>query len=120
MVICFQTLLSNICFLLCLAQALKYEIFLSIHTKVVTQHFHFDVFTLMGECGLRRGLQGLCADSDLKDATRKGSLVGRESLVPPPSKEKQTELFDLILFRLSARVKCSYRDEGKTCHCVLF
>lgn len=56
---------------------------------------------LMGECGLRRGIQGLSADSDLKDATRKGSLVGRESLVPPPSKEKQT-----VIWRDSVPPQC--------------
>lgn len=56
--------------LLCLTQALKYEIFLSIHMKAVTQPFHFDVFTLMGEHGLRRRIQSLCTDSVLKDASR--------------------------------------------------
>lgn len=90
--------------------------------KVVTHQFHFDVFTLVSECGLRREIQGLCTDSALKDASRKCSLVGVGGGEPvqPPSKEKDTELFDSILFCLSAGVKCNDRDEGKTCHCMFF
>ena len=44
--------------------------------------------------------------------------MGGESLVPPPSKEKQAELFDSVLFCLSAGVKCTDRGEGKICCCV--
>lgn len=83
--------------------------------KVATQQFHFDVFTLMDERGLRRRIQGHCTDSDLKD--KEGPLGGKRKPISPPSKEKQSYL---TRFCSAIGVKCYARDEGKTCQCVLF
>ena len=80
---------------LCLAQALKYEF--PVHTYESSYQFHIDVFTLMGECGLRRGIQGLCTDSDWEDASRKGSLVSKERLVQTSLREKTKVLLDSVL-----------------------
>lgn len=90
------------------------------HAYESSYRFHLDVFTQMGERGLRRGIQGLCTDSDLEDASRKGSLVSKESLVQTPLRGKRKVLFDSVLFWLSAGVRCNDRDEGKTCHCMFF
>lgn len=56
------------------------------HTCESSYQFHFDVFTLMAEHGLKR-IQGFYTDSDLNDASRTGSLVGTENLLQSPSKK---------------------------------
>lgn len=55
------------------------------HTDESSYQFHFDVFTLMAEHGLRR-IQGFHTDSDLNDASRNGSLVETENLQSPSKK----------------------------------
>lgn len=56
------------------------------HTDESSYPFHFDVFTLMVEHGVRR-IQGFYTDSDLNYASRNGSLVGTENLLQSPSKK---------------------------------